>query len=90
MRCRPDGNFKWILHAKGHFSKFSWAYPLESKETEPVAEKLLNVYSPPRILQSVNVKEFVARVIKVCSNTCAQLIEISLFYRVLKRLGLIW
>ena len=25
MRCRPDGNFIWILHAKDHFSKFPWA-----------------------------------------------------------------
>ena len=93
MRCRPDGSFKWILHAKEHFSKFSLVYPLESKEAEPVAEKLLSQFyasGPPRILQSDNGEEFVARVIKVCSNIRAQLIETSLFYRILKRLGLIW
>ncbi|CAF1268580.1 unnamed protein product [Rotaria magnacalcarata] len=70
MRCRPDGSFKWILHVKDHFTKFSWVYPLESKEAEPVAEKLLNQFysfGPPRILQSDNGKEFVARIIKVCS-----------------------
>ncbi|CAF2953549.1 unnamed protein product [Rotaria sp. Silwood2] len=67
MRCHPDGRFKWILHVKDHFSRFSWAYPLESKEAELVAEKLLNQFSlfgAPCILQSDNGKEFVARVIK--------------------------
>ncbi|CAF1219970.1 unnamed protein product [Rotaria magnacalcarata] len=32
MTSRPSGNFKWILHTKDSFSKFVWAYPLESKE----------------------------------------------------------
>ena len=71
MRYRPDGKFNWILHVKDHFSKFSWAYPLESKEPESVAEKLLNqfyTFGPPCILQSGgdNGKEFVAQIIKVC------------------------
>ena len=71
MRCRPDGKVKWILHVKDHFSRFSWAYPLESNEAELVAEKLLNQFhsfGSPRILQSDYGKEFVARVIKVCFN----------------------
>ncbi len=70
MRDRPDGKFKWILHVKDHFSKFLWAYPLESKEVEPMAEKLLNqfyTFGPPCILQSDNGKEFVAQIINVCS-----------------------
>jgi hypothetical protein len=77
MRCRPDGKFNWILHVKDHFSKFSWAYPLESKQPESVTEKLLNqfyTFGPPCILQSGggcgdNGKEFVAQIIKVCVPT---------------------
>jgi hypothetical protein len=68
MRSVPDGEYKWILHTKDHFTKFSWAYPLQSKEAEPVAEKLLQqfyLFGVPRILQSDNGKEFVAKVIKV-------------------------
>ena len=73
MRCRPDGKFNWILHVKDHFSKFLWAYPLESKEPESVAEKLLNqfyTFGIPCILQSGdNRKEFVAQIIQVCVLT---------------------
>ena len=68
MRSIPDGEFQWILHEKDHLTKFSWAYPLKSKEAQPVAEKLLQQFysfGPPQILQSDNGKEFVARVIKV-------------------------
>ena len=68
MRNILDGEFQWILHAKAHFTKFSSAYLLKSKEAQPVAEKLLQQFysfGPPRILQSDNRKEFVARVIKV-------------------------
>jgi len=72
MRSHPDGKFNWILHVKDHFSNFSWAYPLESKEPESVAEKLLNqfyTFGPPCILQSDSGKEFVAQIIKVCVLT---------------------
>jgi Integrase core domain len=68
MRSIRDGEFQWILHTKDHFSKFSWAYPLCSKEAQPVAEKLLQQFysfGVPKILQSDNGKEFVAKVIKV-------------------------
>lgn len=68
MRSIQDGEFQWILHTKDHFSKFSWAYPLCSKEAQPVAEKLLQQFysfGVPKILQSDNGKEFVAKVIKV-------------------------
>ena len=71
MTYRPDGQFKWILHVKDHFSKFSWAYPLESEKVKSVAEKLLYqfyTFGPPFILQSNNGKEFVAQIIKVCSH----------------------
>jgi hypothetical protein len=59
-----------ILHTKDYVTKFSWAYPLESNETEVIAEKLLQqfyLFGAPRILQSNNGKEFVAKVTKVLS-----------------------
>lgn len=69
MRCHPDGMLNWILHVRDHFSRFSWAYPLESNEPKLVAKKLLNQFysfGVPRVLQSGHGKEFVARVIEVC------------------------
>ncbi|CAF3273316.1 unnamed protein product [Rotaria socialis] len=80
MRSRPDGKFKWILHVKDHFTKFSWAYPLETKEAEPVAEKLLQqfyAFGAPHILQSDNGKEFVARIIKDMRKTCTDFVIIN-------------
>jgi hypothetical protein len=31
MRHEPSGKYKWVLHIKDHFSKFSFLYPLVSK-----------------------------------------------------------
>ena len=59
MRIMPDGEYQWILHTKDHFTKFSWAYPLKTKDVQPVAEKLLQqfyTFGPPRILQSDNAR----------------------------------
>lgn len=67
MRTRLDGDFKWILHCRCHFTKFSWAYALPSKEAHHVAEKLSIIFytfGPSKILQSDNGKEFTAQVIK--------------------------
>jgi hypothetical protein len=58
--------YKWIFHAKDHFSKYSWLYPLPSKEAINVAETLKSIFfqfGPPRILHSDNGREFVAKVI---------------------------
>ena len=66
MRSQPDGEFKWILHARDHFTKFSWLYPMKTKMAAKVADHLITqfcVFGPPRILQSDNGKEFTAQVI---------------------------
>ncbi|CAF3830042.1 unnamed protein product [Rotaria sp. Silwood1] len=66
MRSVEHNGFKWIFHAKDHFSKFSWLRPLISKEAVNVAETLKSIFyefGPPRILQSDNGREFVAKVI---------------------------
>ncbi|CAF1078316.1 unnamed protein product [Didymodactylos carnosus] len=44
LRIRPDGDYKWILHCKDHFSKFSWAYPLRTKEAAHVAQNLSSLF----------------------------------------------
>jgi len=60
--------YEWILHTKDHFTKFSWAYQIQTKEAESVAEKLLQqfyLFGAPGILQFDNGKEFMAKAIKV-------------------------
>ena len=37
MRHLPDGEYKWIRHAIDHWSKFNFAFPIETKEAESVA-----------------------------------------------------
>ena len=71
MSSRPDADYKWILHARDHFTKYSWAYPLMSKKAEEVAEKLIDIFcqfGPAKILQSDNGREFVAKVINETAN----------------------
>ena len=61
-----DQDFKYILHARDHFSEFSWAFHLKSKCTAEVAthlSQLLCMFGPARILQSDNGQEFTAKVI---------------------------
>ena len=67
MRTRPDGEFKWILHCRDHFSKYSWAYALPNKEAQYAVEHLVQLFfqfGPCHILQSDNGNEFTAQMIK--------------------------
>jgi len=48
---------KWIVHAKDHFSKFTWAAALERKGCHEVTEFVKNIFydfRPPKILQCDN------------------------------------
>lgn len=61
MRHEPDGQYKWILHAKDHFSKLSCLWVFKSKHVKPVAEVLeqwIMSYRPPSIIQCDNGLEF--------------------------------
>lgn len=61
MRHEPDGQYKWILHAKDHFSKFSYLYALKSKEAGEVAGAFgywIMSFGPPQIVQCDNGSEF--------------------------------
>ena len=68
MRHLPDGPFHWILHCVDHWSKFNFAYPLESKRASGVAaaltQQLFPYFGVPRILQSDNGREFVNSLIQ--------------------------
>ena len=37
MKHLPDGEYKWICHAIDHWSRFNFAFPIETKEAELVA-----------------------------------------------------
>lgn len=80
MRTRPDGDFKWILHIRDHFTKFSWGFAIPSKEARHVAEKLVEIFfqfGPCKILQSDNGKEFTAHIIKDLKSMWSGLIIIN-------------
>lgn len=68
MRHLPDGCNQWILHCVDHWSKFNFAYPLESKRAKCVAvvltQQLFPYFGVPRILHSDNGREFVNSIIK--------------------------
>jgi hypothetical protein len=61
MRHEPSGQFKWILHIKDHFSKYTQLHPLKSKHAEPIAAafaQFVAAFLPPKIMQADNGKEF--------------------------------
>jgi transposase InsO family protein len=61
MRHEPSGQFKWILHIKDHFSKYTQLYPLKSKHAEPISAafaQFIAAFLPPKIMQADNGKEF--------------------------------
>lgn len=61
MRHEPDGQYKWLLHIRDHFSKYTSLYALKSKECVEVAVNIaqwIGCFGPPKILQCDNGKEF--------------------------------
>ena len=61
MQHEPDREFKWIFHAKDHFSKFSYLAALSSKHAEPIAQAMavwISFCGPPKIVQCDNGREF--------------------------------
>ena len=61
MRHELSGQYKWILHIKDHFSKYTQLYPLKSKHAELIADAFalfIAAFLPPKIMQADNGKEF--------------------------------
>ncbi len=78
MRHEPSDQFKWILHTKDHFSKYSWIFPLQSKENEPIAralEQWLMAFGPSKIIQCDNRKEFKGTLLLVLKKHSIKLIN---------------
>ena len=65
MRHLPDRDFKWILHAIDHWSKFNFAFPLKSKDVAATLRSFIFPYfGMPKIFHSDNGGEFVNHVIE--------------------------
>jgi hypothetical protein len=61
MRHEPLRQYKWILHIKDHFSKYTQLYPLKSKHAELISDcfaQFIAAFLPPKIMQADNGKEF--------------------------------
>jgi hypothetical protein len=61
MRYEPLGQYKWILHIKDYFLKYTQLYLLKSKHAEPIVEcfaQFITAFLPPKIMQADNGREF--------------------------------
>lgn len=61
FRHEPDGQFKWLLHVRDHFSKYTSLFALKSKQCAEVATNVahwIGCFGVPKILQCDNGKEF--------------------------------
>jgi len=61
MSAMLDGQHRWIIHARDHFTKFNWARPLTEKTCLVVTTFLKSVFftfGPPKVLQCENRQEF--------------------------------
>ena len=59
--------YRWVLTVIDCFSKYVWAYPLKSKETNRICQLLHELFSIegiPKMLQSDNGGEFVSQLIR--------------------------
>ena len=71
MGSIPAEQYKWILHIKDHFSKYSMLYALTTKESSRIADFLqqfIKHYGVPDIIQSDNGKEFKGAVAILCKR----------------------
>src|SRR6185369_18005464 len=59
--------YRYVCHARDHFTKWSWAAPLKTKEANKVAKilkKIFLTFAPPTLLHTDNGTEFIAQVIR--------------------------
>jgi hypothetical protein len=64
--------YRYVCHACNHFTKWSWAAPLETKETKEVAQVLQRIFlqfGPPTVLYTDNGTEFTSQVIHNLMNS---------------------
>ena len=71
MGSIPAGPYKWILHIKDHFSKYSMLFALTTKESSKIADFLelfIKFYGVPEIIQADNGREFKGAVAILCKR----------------------
>jgi transposase InsO family protein len=62
---QPDGEYKWVLQLKDHFSRMIWLFPLKNKGSAEVAIALRSFFAwcgQPRRFYSDNGTEFAGEV----------------------------
>ena len=68
MRSQEDLGHKWIIHAKCHVSKFTWAKAVTTKECHQVCKFIRTTFyqfGPPNTLQCDNGAEFIGSELKI-------------------------
>lgn len=76
MQSSADGEFKWIMNAQDHLTKFTHLRALARKTAAEVANNLVDiflVFGAPCILQSDNGREFCNSVITSLRETWPEL-----------------
>jgi transposase InsO family protein len=61
FRTDCDGDYKWIIQVKDHFSRYVWLFALYEKDSEEVTAHLkqwIGAFGEPQIIQSDNGSEF--------------------------------
>ena len=73
MYPNVDNEFKYIIHARDHYSRFSWAIAAKRKDAITVRNFLIRIFSEygsPKILHTDNGGEFIANVINQLIKAC--------------------
>ena len=63
--------YRYVCHARDHFTKWSWAAPLKTKEAKEVAQVLRRIFllfGPPTVFHTDNGTEFTSQVIRDLMN----------------------
>jgi len=61
MARAQDNGYRYIVHMRDHFTKFSWATAIKQKTAENVSNFIYDIFlmfGPPTILQCDNGREF--------------------------------
>ena len=78
MSSTPAKHFKWILHIKDHWSKYSQLYALPTKESIGIAnclESFIQHHDIPEIIQADNGREFKGAVLILSKRLGIQIIN---------------
>jgi transposase InsO family protein len=83
FRADADGQYKWILQIKDHFSRYIWLFALREKDSKEVAHCLewwISAFGEPRIIQSDNGSEFKRYIYRLLEKHRIHLINSSPYH----------